>query len=321
MTVPPLARAVAKALAEEPLDIAPPANAAGAARRDRTIAAIRAELLLREKRRARRRWATVAAAAAALLLASGVGWLVSAKIGTNVAGNVPSATPHGTEAIVAEEVHGAVFLVSGNGGAGGTAPLGAHVEIGEDQSVVTEEGDVTLALGTGGTRVKIDPRSNAALKNTAGAGVVRMKSGAVTAMVAKLKPNERFLVQTDEAEVEAHGTVFTVARTTTAECGARTSVHVVEGRISVRDKGGTLFLNAADDWKSKCAVDAPPTPSTTPSATTAMAPINPPPRPTAAPTLTAPTTTSTTTVTTAPTETIAAPPATSSPYPEFGRRK
>ncbi len=308
MTVPLLARAVAKALAEEPLD-APVLNDA---RRERTIVAIRAELALREKRRTRRRWATIALVAAAVLLSAAGSWsIVTSKGNTNVASS-PSAgatTPRGP-GIVAEEVHGEVFLTT----AGGNELLAAHGAVANEQGIVTGEGDVTLALGNAGTRVRIDPRSSAALTNGPDAGVVRVRSGAVTATVAKLRPNERFLIQTDEAEVEAHGTVFTVARATTPDCGARTSVHVMEGRISVRDKGGTLFLGPSEDWKSVC-ISGGPAPSAVPG--TAPTPTPRPMQPVFAPS--APSQTST--LPFAPPS--ASPPPTSSvsPYPEFGRRK
>lgn len=322
MTVPPLARAVAKALADEPLDVPPPNEA----RRTETVLALRAELALRQKRRERKRWGTIAVAAAALLLASGGGWAVSSRLTSGVATRPSASAPPDPRAlaIVADEVHGAVFVTTANG----TSPLDPHAELLADQGVVTGDGDVTLALGTAGTRVKIDPRSSASLRNGPDAGLVRVKSGAVTAMVAKLKPNERFLIQTDEAEVEAHGTVFTVARTTTAECGARTSVHVVEGRISVRDKGGTLFLHAAEDWKSLCAPaapapseipSAPPRPTTTTTPTTTATPTPTTTTSTSTPTTTTTAMTSTTSTPTTTAATTTAPSA--APYPEFGRRK
>lgn len=315
MTVPPLARAVARALADEPLDL-PPANEE---RRERTILAIRTELALRETRRARRRWAMIALVAAAVLLSSGGVWtIVSSRPSANVAANPPGSATDSRSAlgIVAEEVHGEVFLTTGRG----TAPLGLHAIVGNEQDVVTRDGDVTLALGNAGTRVRIDARSSAALTNGPEAGVVRVRSGAVTATVAKLHPHERFLVQTDEAEVEAHGTVFTVARTTTAECGARTFVHVVEGRISVRDKGGTLFLGPTEDWKSICTEGA--------AAPTPSAPPTPTPRPvqTGASTTSGPSINPTTNETNAAggAPLLSAAPAVApsvTPYPEFGRRK
>jgi hypothetical protein len=103
-----------------------------------------------------------------------------------------------------------------------------------------------------GSRVRLDPATEAAMSEADGTQRVVLTSGTVTAMVVKMGPGERFIVHTDDADVEAHGTVFRVSRRDEPGCGMRTSVRVVEGRISVRDAQGERFLTVDQDWSSPC---------------------------------------------------------------------
>jgi hypothetical protein len=318
MSSPAIARAVAKVMAEEPIDLSPPTTE----QRQRTLIAIREQLARTAKERARRRWIFSAGAAAAVVLAVISTWMVTRKPKDMAANTKASVAP----TIVAEEVHGAVFLATENG----RVPLTTQDALANGQSIITGDGDTTIALRAG-SRVRIDPSSDASVSEERGTELVHVKMGAVTAMVAKLLPTERFVVRTDEAEVEAHGTVFKVARVVQTECGARTSVHVVEGRISIRDAAGERFLSQSEDWMSPCA--HPPSPVMSGSSTlptlTPPASTQPSLRP---PSLTqgTPTTPGTTPslperpVTTAlPEPPTTAPTARPSvaPYPEFGRRK
>jgi hypothetical protein len=62
------------------------------------------------------------------------------------------------------------------------------------------------------------------------------------------------LVDTPEAEVEVHGTVFDVKlEPATSECGERSRVVVHEGRVEVRAGGQVVVLVGGEQWTSLCA--------------------------------------------------------------------
>lgn len=125
--------------------------------------------------------------------------------------------------------------------------------------------------------------TEATMTEEAGTQLVALRLGAVTATVAKLGDRARFIVRTEEAVVEAHGTVFRVARRTAPGCGLQTTVHLTEGRISVRDAAGERLLTAGEEWGSACKTDLALAPSTArmPTSATAMmtspGPTPPPP--------------------------------------------
>jgi hypothetical protein len=104
-----------------------------------------------------------------------------------------------------------------------------------------------------GTRISVD-RQGAIECREDGAtqrfGIVR---GRAELHVAKLHPGERFLVDTPDAEIEVHGTSFSVRLAEASpECAARTSVDVEEGVVEVRFDGRRAFLHAGDQWTHDC---------------------------------------------------------------------
>ncbi len=105
-----------------------------------------------------------------------------------------------------------------------------------------------------------------------------LKQGAVRAQVAKLQPKERFVIATDDAEVEVHGTVFRVAvvpSDPTCGAGVRTRISVFEGVVSVRAGGVEAFVPPGERWPTGCvesesetgpkAAEAPPSTGTSPA--------------------------------------------------------
>ena len=76
--------------------------------------------------------------------------------------------------------------------------------------------------------------------------VVRLYEGTITLDVEHLAAGERFRVLTEDAEVEVHGTVFTVE----AHADAIDAVHVTEGRVEVRRQTEVpVFLGAGERWR------------------------------------------------------------------------
>ncbi len=74
--------------------------------------------------------------------------------------------------------------------------------------------------------------------------IVTLESGAVDLSVRHLSAGDRFLVKTGDAEVEVRGTVFRVE----AADNRLQNVEVVEGKVEVRFRGGTIFLTADERW-------------------------------------------------------------------------
>jgi hypothetical protein len=107
-----------------------------------------------------------------------------------------------------------------------------------------------------------------------------LKSGAVRADVAKLQPGERFVVRTDDTEVEVRGTSFRVAVVPKHTCGvpSATEVSVSEGRVWVRFAGQETVLAAGESWPPPCTTrtdtpaGTPLHPAASPTSITLLAP-------------------------------------------------
>jgi ferric-dicitrate binding protein FerR (iron transport regulator) len=83
----------------------------------------------------------------------------------------------------------------------------------------------------------------------------QLESGSVTAQVAKQKPDDAFVVQTDDLQVTVRGTAFTVTKYTEAVCPQTTlhsQVQVAEGTVVVTFAAGSVVLHAGEQWPS-CA--------------------------------------------------------------------
>ena len=82
-----------------------------------------------------------------------------------------------------------------------------------------------------------------------------LRVGAVRARVAKLVPGERFIIATNDAEVEVHGTAFRVAVVPVdPACGGGTitRVSVTEGVVSVRRDGVEVRVTPGHVWPEQC---------------------------------------------------------------------
>jgi hypothetical protein len=260
------ARLAAQALLEEPAGVKPP----GAEARARAGEAI-AEAI-RESARAPRRggWSPgwmAAAAAVALATAAGI---VGAR-STGPARGVALGA-------VATAVHGRARVTSGDR----ERPLAEGAALGKgDRAVVDDDSALSLALPTG-TRLLLQHGADLFVVEQGPAQVFHLARGAVRADVAKLHDGERFVVETDDAEVEVRGTSFVVE---TADpdpaCGdgARTRVVVSEGVVTVRTAGVEQRVAAGERWPAACTAStgAPPPESVDPSPPEGVAPAAPAP--------------------------------------------
>lgn len=73
---------------------------------------------------------------------------------------------------------------------------------------------------------------------------VALREGTLDLAVRKLTPGERFVVATDDAEVEVRGTVFEVE----AHAGRIARVQVSEGNVEVRHQGTRSVVSAGGAW-------------------------------------------------------------------------
>src|SRR5205814_3434780 len=85
-----------------------------------------------------------------------------------------------------------------------------------------------------------------------------LRTGRLRASVARLAAGQRFLIATDDAEVEVKGTSFEVTVLPRAACGARTRVRVFEGMVTVRSDQYELHVPAGVSWPPDCERPAPP---------------------------------------------------------------
>jgi hypothetical protein len=106
-----------------------------------------------------------------------------------------------------------------------------------------------------GTTLEIDPRSELQLVRADVERWFRLARGAVSAHVTKLKPGERFVVATPDAEVEVRGTRFQVTVVPPDEAcgqGVVTRVAVSEGVVVVRSLGNEVKVPAGHQWPLGC---------------------------------------------------------------------
>jgi len=94
-----------------------------------------------------------------------------------------------------------------------------------------------------------------------GRNQVELKQGFLTCSVPHLSEGQRFSVQTPDARVVVHGTVFSVRVDSQQAHGAETCVEVTDGVVIVQHGGAETALNAGDSWGCDSRPPAPVTAS------------------------------------------------------------
>lgn len=232
----------------------------GLSNREETIAALGRALGRRGRRVAIRKQlgrAGALAAAAVVLLAAG--WLRSWHRPVSTDRVAPGARadraltmlgPLGGRA----RADGAVVV----GGAAGAAwrPL-THGMTLEPGTRLIAPATTEVRIGTAdGTVLTLEKAGELTVVEQSAVQSFSLKQGAVRAQVAKLQPKERFVITTDDAAVEVHGTVFRVAvvpSDPTCGAGVRTRISVFEGVVSVRAGGVETFVPPGGRWPAGCA--------------------------------------------------------------------
>jgi hypothetical protein len=122
------------------------------------------------------------------------------------------------------------------------------------QSVVAGQGRSTVVEFGSGTKITLRDQGELVYREDTAVQRFGLVRGAAHLVVAKLSGGQRFVVDTEDAEVEVRGTVFDVAvKSGPAECPRRTTVAVTEGLVEVRSRGKTIALRAGDAWEGECS--------------------------------------------------------------------
>lgn len=208
--------------------------------------------LARAHRRARLMKAGSIALAASLALAAVGGAVVLAN------------AKHAPAAVLA--VSGVAVLEPAGGEA---VDLEPGMAVGAGARITTHQGGTaSLELDTG-TRLALPPSSELDVTSVSRRKEFHLATGTLGATVRPLEADERFIITTDDVEVEVHGTRFEVESTQVdAACDVATAsrVRVFEGRVQVR-RGADAFLLVGPAHWPECtggdpsAVDEPAAPA------------------------------------------------------------
>ncbi|MEO8899889.1 MAG: FecR domain-containing protein [Polyangiaceae bacterium] len=244
MKSPRYAQIAARVLADAPEESVPVTEAARAAAVERIAGTLNAKT---QRRSRRSKFLGVAGAIAAAAL----GYL-----GLHAESHGDSAgSPKVVSAVVL--AHGSGAMVSSHGN---TQPLTNASALNEGSHLIASAGGgATVRLSTG-TELSVDHDSNMEFENAGPVERFFLAQGVLRATVAKLKPNERFIVRTPDAEVEVRGTVFRVEVVDpdpNCSAGARTRVTVTEGLVEVRGAGASTYVHPGETWPAGCQASVP----------------------------------------------------------------
>ncbi len=227
---------------------APPPETVGESDRARAIDAIAKAIVARKRRQLGQR-----AAIALSLVAAGLLLFAKLRPSTSfVASNVPSAN-RDTASTTTRVTIAASNAVSLAGGGEASVQQGATLEKGA-RLIAQATGAATLAFSTG-TEVVLGAGGDMSLVEVSRHQRLSLSKGSIAAHVAKLGDGERFIVTTDDAEVEVRGTRFEVRVGDPSEAcakGAKTRVVVSEGVVVVRHGGEEVRVAAGGRWPTAC---------------------------------------------------------------------
>jgi ferric-dicitrate binding protein FerR (iron transport regulator) len=242
MNVPRYSAAAARLLARHV-----PEDAAPAGERERGIETIERALWTRTKRR-RQRLALAAVLAAASF---GLIWRFAAMThGEAATSSSISVSPLGLGATLRAP--------------GGARALGGSADLQPDQAIETPDGGGASLKFSTGTRIELEGASRFGVETGELSGHFLLARGQLSTHVQKLRPGERFVIRTPDAEVEVRGTTFRLAvlgRAETCGNGSRTRLEVSEGVVEVRSAARTARVSAGESWPFDCPARAAATPA------------------------------------------------------------
>jgi hypothetical protein len=164
---------------------------------------------------------------------------------------------------------------------------GSNPLVGRSGSVTYSPGshlistDAPLGVTFGAlARMQLEPKSELVYRQAQGTRRFQLLYGSVRVQVEKLAKDQRFIVETPNAEVEVRGTAFEVALLSTPACEQSTRVRVSEGTVQVRGNGALQLVRAGESHEVGCAEREPspasaplPAPAPAPTPAPASAPI------------------------------------------------
>jgi len=212
----------------------------------RDVRALAAGRVSRTRRRAGYAVLSLAAAAGALIGVHRYGQQVAPRAGSAITfvGSVGETLAH--SGANARALHAGEAL---------------QVDPGEIESAADGSAELVSSAGLGLTLGRATRVSLAGLVGPGSNNQVELRQGLLTCSVPHLNEGQRFSVQTPDARVVVHGTVFSVRVDSRRTLGAETCVEVTDGVVIVQHAGSETALNAGDSWGCDSRPSAPEPPS------------------------------------------------------------
>lgn len=229
--------------------------------RDEAIAKIAEALRARARARRQRRILGALAAAAAVAAVIGGGALATRRA------HEPSAQAPDLGRM--SDPNGGVTALRD----GRPEALSQGSRVGEGTELVTAAASEAHLDFDSGSRVTLGGAGRVRLVEQSNKKRFALSAGTLTAKVAKLASNERFVVATPDAEIEVRGTAFRVslvAPDPSCEGGTPTRLVVDEGVVVVRHGGHEQRVAAGESWPSCAAVARIPTSAGTAATSTSV---------------------------------------------------
>jgi hypothetical protein len=230
--------------------------------REQAVAAL-AHAMIWKRRQRRARAAGIFAAAAAVVLVAGLAAFEHI--------NSSSSSSSDRVAMLTGEGFGKGMTVMGEAGSR-TLMARAALRPGE-RLVASDAGWGTVDLKTG-SRLVLERGSEVLIERADRSQQFALARGSLRVEVAKLKPDERFVVTTADAEVEVRGTSFRVwVAPPQPGCASQTRVAVYEGVVQVRHGAEAVVLTRGSHWPQGCEPGPTPAAPTEPPNTVVNAPM------------------------------------------------
>jgi hypothetical protein len=239
------ARAIARRLQDAPAP-PPPSDRERAADIDAMVRAVR--------RRSVWKMVTVGAAAS-IALGAAAGALLRAGVGAGTSAERQPAVP-------------APARPSSSGDEARRVRLADGGEVKPGQVLASRERRSVVLSSASGTEVWLEHGSELAVVEAGRVLRFALTRGQAHAQVSPLRPGERFIIATSDAEVEVHGTVFEVSVAppdVRCRSGVVTRVWVSHGVVEVRSAGRADRVSSGEQWPPECEPAASGEPASAPT--------------------------------------------------------
>ncbi|HYP99640.1 MAG TPA: FecR domain-containing protein [Polyangiaceae bacterium] len=223
-----------------------------AARRERVVAVLKRDVRTLAAERASRRQRGVGYVALSLAAAAGVLFGVHRLAQSGSASPPLVITFVGSvgQATARSEANASVSPRPLHAGESLLADPGVIETVADGSAELVTSAGLGLNLGAA-TRVSL-----AGLVGAAASNQVELKQGYLNCSVPHLNEGQRFSVQTPDARVVVHGTVFSVRVDANRAPGSETCVEVTDGVVIVQHGGSETALNRGDRWGCEASLGA-----------------------------------------------------------------